>query len=105
MTILETITGLVPMQGLIPLDGLIPLAPVEPAPVAPPGFGDKAATVMGVAKYVAYVIAVLALIGAAVTLFFGNSHNNEGLKKIGYIIAGVFIISTAVSLVAFFGGW
>ncbi|MDT3318126.1 hypothetical protein Q9S71_14960 [Microbacterium sp. KSW4-11] len=81
------------------------LALPDPEPVAPPGF-EAVSTILGWAKWVGLIAAVLALIFVAV-LFMFNSRRGEGgehIKTFVSILIGVMIIGAATALVGFISG-
>lgn len=81
------------------------LALPDPEPVAPPGF-EAVGTILGWAKWMGLIAAVLALIFVAV-LFMFNSGRGEGgghIKTFVSILVGVMIIGAATALVGFISG-
>ena len=71
-------------------------------PQAPGNLNDKVGKIIGIAKWVALVLAVIAIIGAAVGLYRSN-HGQGGevqdrLVRIGF---GVFIAMGAATIVGF----
>ena len=78
------------------------LALPDPDPVQPPGF-EGVATILGWAKWVGLVAAILALIAVAVMFMF-NSRRGEGgdhVKTFVAILIGVMVIGAATALVGF----
>ena len=77
----------------------------DPAPVAPPGF-EAVATILGWAKWVGLIAAIIALIAVAVMFMF-NSRRGEGgehIRTFVFILLGVMLIGAATALVGFIYG-
>jgi hypothetical protein len=77
----------------------------DPEPVAPPGF-EAVTTILGWAKWVGLIAAILALIAVAV-MFMYHSRRGEAGQHVGTFVAilvGVIIIGGATSLVGFISG-
>jgi hypothetical protein len=77
----------------------------DPAPAAPPGF-EAVGTILGWAKWVGLIAAILSLIAVAVMFMF-NSRRGEGgehIKTFVSILIGVMIIGAATALVGFISG-
>merc|ERR1711981_1489825 len=73
----------------------------DPDPVAPPGF-EAVGTILGWAKWVGLIAAILALIAVAVMFMF-NSRRGEGgehVKTFVAILVGVMVIGAATALAA-----
>jgi len=78
----------------------------DPEPVAPPG-AEGIATIIGWAKWVALIVAVLALIAAG-ALIGVQRRRGEGDESLGWIVkilVGVVVVGAAASLVAFLAGY
>lgn len=90
---------------LMTIGNYLPAALPDPQPVAPPGF-EAVATILGWAKWVALIIAILALIAVAV-MFMINSRRGEGgehVKGFVAVLVGVMVIGAATALVGFISG-
>jgi ABC-type Na+ efflux pump permease subunit len=75
----------------------------DPDPIAPPGVGGGVAAILGIAKWAALIVAVLALIGLGAVLGI-NSRRGEGgehVQTFVKILIGILIVSGAVSIVTF----
>jgi hypothetical protein len=84
---------------------LSPFALPDPAPVMPPGF-EGVTKILGIAKWVALIVAVLALIGLGAVIGI-NGRRGEGgehVKSFVLILAGVLVISASTTLVGFIAG-
>lgn len=73
-------------------------------PKSPGDLGNKLNDMVGYAKYVAFGVCVLALIGAAVMMAVQHrqGHGSEGAGGIIKVFAAVAVISGAASLVGLF---
>lgn len=100
MSLLMTVT-----QALTDVTAILPADLPNPQPVQPPGTG-KISDVMGWAKWVALVICILGLIGAGAMMAINHRRGESGehVGKLGWILAGVIVISGATSLIGFISG-
>lgn len=84
--------------------GLVSALP-DPAPVQPPGT-EGFVTILGWAKWVGLVAAILAIIVGGMMMMF-NARRGEGgenVARIGWVLAGVILIGSATALVGFISG-
>jgi nitrogen fixation-related uncharacterized protein len=82
------------------------LALDNPAPQAPPG-SEKFMTLIGLAKWVALIICVFAIIiGAALwAIHSRRGDDSDGISKVGIALIAVIIITLSATLVGFIGGF
>jgi hypothetical protein len=81
---------------------LITLIP-DPDPAPPPGAEGPVGAIISIGKWVALIVAVLALIGAGIA-FMINGRRGEGgenVKQLVNVGIGLMIASAAVSIVLF----
>lgn len=88
--------------ALLPL--LLPLDIPNPDPVAPPGFNGPVTSVMGWFKWGGLIVLVLALIGVGATMWRDHRGGSNYMEQLGKIFVGAIVVSSAVSLIGFFGG-
>lgn len=76
----------------------------QPGPPTPPPGSDKFLEMLAWAKWIALGIAILGLIslGAVMTIAHNRSSGGDFLEKIGWVIAGLVLISAAASIAGFF---
>jgi hypothetical protein len=84
----------------------VPLDIPDPGPVAPPGFAGPVGIIMGWAKWVGLIVAVLGviIIGAKLAI---NVRRGEAAGELGgllYVGLGCILIGAAASLVGFLSG-
>lgn len=84
----------------------VPLGIPDPGPVAPPGFAGPVGIIMGWAKWVGLIVAVLGviIIGAKLAI---NVRRGEAAGELGgllYVGLGCILIGAAASLVGFLSG-
>lgn len=78
-------------------------APLNPAPVAPPGVEGPVSTVLNWMMWGGLAAVILGFIIAGIALAIANSRGegHENVKKIGYVIGGAVLIASAGML----GNW
>jgi hypothetical protein len=84
----------------------VPAALPDPGPVAPPGFAGPIGIILGWAKWLGLIVAVLGIIiiGAKLTI---NVRRGEAAGELGgllYVGLGCILIGAAASLVGFLSG-
>lgn len=96
MNMIETLTTIASFVQDIPQPG---------PPTAPPG-SEKFLEILSWAKWVALGIAILGLIilGAKMTMSHQRGSGEGHLGTFGWVVAGLVLISAAVSIVGFFAG-
>jgi hypothetical protein len=86
--------------------GSIPAAIPDPSPSAPPGFAGPIGIILGWAKWLGLIVAVLGviIIGAKLAI---NVRRGEAAGELGgllYVGLGCILIGAAASLVGFLSG-
>ena len=77
----------------------------DPAPQQPPGT-EAISTVLGWAKWVGLVAAILGFIFAGIMMMFKSrrGEGGENVATLGWITAGIIVVGSATALVGFLSG-
>lgn len=93
------------IETLTAIAGFVQDVPNPGDPVAPPG-SEKFLEILSWAKWVALGVAILGLIilGAKMTISHQRGSGEGHMGSFGWVVAGLVVISAAVSIVGFFAG-
>lgn len=98
-----TISTLSTLAGDV-LPGIVSALP-DPAPQQPPGT-EGITTILGWAKWVGLVAAILAFIFAGIMMMFKSrrGEGGENVATLGWVTAGIIVVGSATALVGFLSG-